>query len=74
MPQINLYVSDDLEKQIRTEAKRRRLSLSAYLTGLIRNRVGKKGWREGFFTRVVGCWQGELPEIKRELPEERGAF
>jgi len=74
MPQINLYVSDDLEKQIRKEAKRRRLSLSAYLTGLIRNRVEKKDWREGFFTRVVGGWQGEAPEIERELPEERGAF
>jgi hypothetical protein len=71
MPQINLYVSDDFEKRIRAEAKRRRLSLSAYLTGLLQNRVGKKGWREGFFTRVVGGWQGDLPEIDRELPEER---
>lgn len=74
MPQINLYVSDDFEKQIRAEAKRRRMSLSAYLTGLLQNRVGRKGWREGFFTRVVGGWHGDAPEIERELPEERRAL
>jgi hypothetical protein len=74
MPQINLYVSEDFEKQIRAEARRRRLSLSAYLTGLLQSRVGRKGWRDGFFTRVVGGWQGDAPEIVRELPEDREAL
>jgi hypothetical protein len=74
MPQINLYVSEELEREIRAEAKRRRLSLSAYLARLIRSRIGRKGWNEGFFTRVVGGWQGEAPEVERDPPEDRGAL
>lgn len=72
MPQINLYVSDELEKRIRAEAGRRRLSISAYVAGLLEKRIGKQmGWKEGFFTKVVGGWQGDAPEIERDPPEER---
>ncbi len=31
----------------------------------------KVGWDKVFFSDVIGGWQGEFPEIPRELPEER---
>jgi hypothetical protein len=72
MPQINLYVSDELEKRIRAEARRHHLSISAYVAGLLEKRIGnQKGWKEGFFTKVVGGWQGDVPEIERGPPEQR---
>ena len=71
MPQINLYVSEELERRIRAEARRRRLSLSAYVAGILEKRLGKKGWDEEFFTNVVGGWEGDVPVIERDPPEER---
>ena len=41
---------------------------SSHASGPVLLRPGAKD------ARVVGSWQGEAPEIERELPEDRGAF
>ena len=71
MPQLNLYVPRDLEKEIRKEAKQRGKSISAYLMDLFRQKTSHKEWRKDFFREVVGGWKGDFPAPERKLPEER---
>jgi hypothetical protein len=72
MAQINIYVPDPLARTVRAEAQRRRQSLSQYLVALIqRHAGGEKGWREDFFTSVVGGWKGELEAVPRPPAEDR---
>ncbi len=61
MPQLHLYVPDDLAEEIRQRAESRGVSVSRLLSDLVRREVGS-GWPEGFFERVVGGWQGETPQ------------
>jgi hypothetical protein len=70
MPKISIHVSSELEKRIRAEARRRCLGISAYVAGLLEQRV-PKGWKKRFFTDVVGGWQGDVPAIERKAPEDR---
>ncbi len=61
MPQLHLYVSEDLAEKIREQAEASGSSVSGYLAKLVRREV-PQGWPEGFFERVVGGWQGPGPE------------
>ena len=61
MPQLHLYVSEDLAEKIREQAEANGSSVSGYLAKLVRREV-PQGWPEGFFERVVGGWQGPGPE------------
>jgi hypothetical protein len=61
MPQLHLYVSEDLAGKIREQAEASGSSVSGYLADLVRREV-PQGWPEGFFERVVGGWQGPPPE------------
>jgi len=59
--QLHLYVPDALDKAIRRAATRRGLPVSRYLAEVVRREVAAEvaaGWPEGFFTEVVGGWQG----------------
>lgn len=58
MPQLNLYVNDELAERIRRAADEADLSVSRYLAELVRGAVETE-WPEGFFEEVVGGWQGE---------------
>lgn len=71
MSQLNVYVTDSLEKSIRKEAKLRRKSVSAYVADLMKQRLERGKWRPDFFTKIVGGWKGDFPEIRRAAPEER---
>ena len=55
MPQLHLYVSEDLAEKIREQAEASGSSVSGYLAKLVRREV-PQGWPEGFFERVVGGW------------------
>ncbi|MBT4504525.1 MAG: ribbon-helix-helix protein, CopG family [Gemmatimonadetes bacterium] len=74
MPQLHLYVPDDLAEEIRQRAESRGVSVSRLLSDLVRREVGC-GWPEGFFERVVGGWQGEAPQRPSQGAfEERESF
>ena len=59
MPQLHMYVSDEVAQSLRRRAAARSQSLSKYLAELARREVGS-GWPEGYFERVVGGWHGDL--------------
>lgn len=64
MPQLHLYVSDDVAETAKSRAKAAGKSLSSYLADLVVNEVAGE-WPEGFFEEVVGGWKGkplERPE------------
>ncbi len=74
MSQLNFYVSDDIEKIIRAEAKSSGESISAYLAELVKSHVKKDRWQKDFFKKVVGAWQGDFPEIESLPIEERNSL
>ena len=61
MPQLHLYVPEEVAVRIRAKAQARRMPVSRYLAELVRQDVGG-GWPDGYFERVVGGWQGEALE------------
>lgn len=73
MPQLHLYVSEDVAADITRRAKESGLSVSRFLARLVRRRTSK-GWPEGWFDRVPGGWQGdplERPAQGEFEPRER---
>lgn len=71
MAQLNFYVPEDVEVAIRREAMRRRKSISAYLSEVVKGHVKRDKWQRYFFTKVVGGWKGQFPKIESLPPEER---
>ena len=71
MPQLHLYVSDDVADRLREKSKASNMSLSKYLAKIVQ-RETQAGWPEGYFEQVVGGWVGE-PLARPEQPslEER---
>ncbi len=71
MPQLNLYVNDELAERIRHKADAADMSVSRYLAELIRREVSA-GWPDGFFEEVIGGWQGEpLERAPQGVIEDR---
>jgi hypothetical protein len=68
MPQLHLYVPEDLAAKVREKAKARNLTVSRYLAEVVKREVGE-GWPKGYFERVCGKWEGEFPELTRDEPE-----
>jgi len=58
VPQLHVYVPDDVAEAAKSRAKAAGKSLSSYLADLVVNDVAG-GWPEGFFEEVVGGWKGE---------------
>ena len=58
MPQLHLYVPDEIAETARARAKAVGKSLSSYLADLVVNEVAGE-WPEGFFEEVPGGWKGE---------------
>jgi hypothetical protein len=57
VPQLHLYVSEAVAKQLRARARAAGLSVSRYLATVIGAYVGQ-GWPPRYFDHVVGRWQG----------------
>lgn len=71
MPQLHLYVSEDVAKRLKREADARGMSLSKYLAEIV-EREASTAWPDGFFEDVVGGWVGEPLERAQQAPlEER---
>jgi len=68
MAQVTIYLPDDIARQIRAEAKKRRKSLSAYMTQLAREKLHPARWPKAFLD-LYGSWQGEFPDIPDSPPE-----
>ncbi len=71
MPQLHLYVSEEVAERLREQAKVRNLSVSKYLADIVRRETAP-AWPEGYFEKVLGGWAGE-PLVRPERPalEER---
>ncbi len=73
MAQLTLYVSDDLEKALRREAKRVNKSLSAYVAQLAGPKLKPTKWPRAFVD-TFGSWKGNFPAIKKLPFERRDSF
>jgi len=66
MTQLHCYVPDDIAQQVQYRASQAGLSVSRYLTELIKRDVAAdKNWPEGYF-ELFGQWEG----AKLERPEQ----
>jgi hypothetical protein len=71
MPQLHLYVPDEVAETAKARAKAAGKSLSSYLADLVVNEVAGD-WPEGFFENVAGGWKGEpLERPKQGHPAHR---
>jgi len=74
MPQLHLYVPDEVAETAKARAKAAGKSLSSYLADLVISEVAGE-WPEGFFEEVAGGWKGEtLERPKQGRPERRDRF
>ncbi len=74
MPQLHLYVPDEVASQVKAKASALGLSVSRYLADLVRRDVDV-GWPDEFFEDVVGGWVGEpLTRPSQGTHEERDAL
>ena len=58
MPQLHLYLPEELASKVILEAQTRGISVSRFLAELVKREI-RQGWSEGYFDEVVGQWQGE---------------
>ena len=72
MPQLHLYVSEELASEIARRAEALGMSVSRFLADVVRRDVGS-GWPEGYFEDVVGGWGGEPLERAAPLEYEERA-
>lgn len=71
MSQLNFYVPDEIEEQVKKAAKKEGKSISAFLSELVKSRFKPKKWPENFFSKLAGGWKGDFPKIDRPKPQER---
>lgn len=73
MPQLHLYVPDEVAGLVRQRARARKMTVSGYLAELVLREVAA-GWPAGFFDEVVGGWAGQSlrrPRQRRFESRER---
>jgi hypothetical protein len=70
MPQLNLYVSDAVARDLKRAAKKARKSLSAYVAErLTQKRETASKWPKEFL-ELEGSWEGRFPEPSDSPPDE----
>lgn len=74
MSQLNFYVPDEIEEQIKKAAKREGKSISAFLADLVKSKFKPKKWSDDFFSELAGGWNGEFPKIERPEPQKRDSL
>jgi hypothetical protein len=71
MPQLHLYVPEDLATEIARRAESLGVSVSKYLADVVKKEVSP-GWPPGYFEQVVGSITDETFQRPPQLPlEER---
>jgi len=74
MPQLHLYVPEELAAEIARRAEALGMSVSRFLAEVVRRDIGT-AWPDGYFDDVVGGWRGEPLERGDRLEyEERSSF
>ncbi len=58
MPQLHLYVPQEVAREVKRRAEAKGRTVSAYLADLVKREV-VDAWPQGFFEDVVGGWAGE---------------
>lgn len=58
MPQLHLYVSEDVAATVRARAKAKGMTVSSYLADVVKRDAGQD-WPAGFFEEIVGGWKGK---------------
>lgn len=70
MPQLHLYVPDEIAETAKARAKAAGKSLSSYLADLVVQEVAGE-WPEGFFEEVAGGWKGDALQRPKQGRAER---
>lgn len=71
MSQLNFYVPDEIEEQIKKAAKKEGKSISAFLSELVKSKFRPKTWSDNFFSELAGGWEGDFVEVDRDKPQDR---
>jgi hypothetical protein len=70
MPQLHLYLPEEVAATAKVRAKAAGKSLSSYLADLVVKDVAGE-WPEGFFEDIAGGWKGEPIERPKQGRNER---
>ena len=62
MPQLHIYVPDNVASVVRERARARGMTVSGFLAALVVREVASD-WPDGYFDEVVGGWEG--PPLRR---------
>jgi hypothetical protein len=74
MPQLHLYIPEELAAEVARKARARGLSVSRFLAELVQQRVAT-AWPERYFDQVVGGWTGKkLARARQGSLESRDTF
>ena len=73
MPQLHLYVGEEVAAAVKARARARGLSVSRYLAALVKEDTAK-GWPRSFFEEVIGGWKGSLRRPRQGRQERREAL
>jgi hypothetical protein len=71
MAQLNFYVPEEIEDQIRVAAQKEGKTLSSFLAELVKRHFPEKKPPQNYFSDFFGSWEGEFPEVERALPQVR---
>lgn len=70
MPQLHLYVPEDVAAALRVRAREQGTSVSKLLAEIV-TRDARRAWPEGWLDRVVGAWPDPWPAVDDPPPEDR---
>lgn len=73
MPQLHLYVPQEVADELRRRAEAEGTSTSKLLAAIVQREV-IADWPAGWFGRVVGRWQGELERALLPALESRDSW
>lgn len=68
MAQITLYLPDEVARRIRAEAKKAKVSVSAYMASLATAKLSPHAWPPGF-AQLFGSWEGDFPPVEDAPPD-----
>ncbi len=74
MPQLHLYLPNELAERIKTKADREGVSMSKYLASVVTRDCGHDDWPPGYFEKVVGKWKGSLERPPQGKLKKRDSF
>jgi len=58
MPQLHLYVTDEVAAEVKKRADAQGVSTSRFLATVLAREIGE-GWPDHYFEKLVGQWAGE---------------